>query len=110
MDFQSRILSSFFFPLQLAGTRCQREEDQEGQPPGVELTAVVGTGGDQDDDIEDKDGVGDGDDNYDGDNDRRQLCFLPGNSYTSYSNSSGQPAGYSYSNANGSSYYNNGEH
>merc|ERR1712004_666553 len=31
-----------------------------------------------------------------------------GNSYTSYSNSSGQPAGYSYSNANGSSYYNNG--
>ena len=45
MDFQSRILS-FFFPLQLAGTRCQREEDQEGQPPGVELTAVVGIGGD----------------------------------------------------------------
>ena len=33
------------FPLQLAGTRCQREEDREGQPPGVELTAVVGTGG-----------------------------------------------------------------
>merc|ERR1712219_48141 len=33
-----------------------------------------------------------------------------GNSYTSYSSSnrSGQPAGYSYSNANGSSYYNNG--
>merc|ERR1711928_55202 len=31
-----------------------------------------------------------------------------GNSFTSYSNSSGQPAGYSYSNANGSSYYNNG--
>merc|ERR1712020_475908 len=32
-----------------------------------------------------------------------------GNSYTSYSKSgSGQPAGYSYSNANGSSYYNNG--
>merc|ERR1712073_53144 len=31
-----------------------------------------------------------------------------GNSYTSYSNSSGAPAGYSYSNANGSSYYNNG--
>merc|ERR1711936_666165 len=31
-----------------------------------------------------------------------------GNSYTSYSNSSGQPAGYSYSNSNGSSYYNNG--
>ena len=35
-----------FFPLQLAGTRCQREEDREGQPPGVELTAVVRTGGD----------------------------------------------------------------
>ena len=33
-----------------------------------------------------------------------------GNSYTSYSSSgSGQPAGYSYSNANGSSYYNNGK-
>merc|ERR1712223_596386 len=31
-----------------------------------------------------------------------------GNSYNSYSNSSGAPAGYSYSNANGSSYYNNG--
>merc|ERR1711964_229521 len=32
-----------------------------------------------------------------------------GNSYTSYSSSgSGQPAGYSYCNANGSSYYNNG--
>merc|ERR1712113_809104 len=31
-----------------------------------------------------------------------------GNSYTSYSNSSGAPAGYSYSNANGSSYCNNG--
>ena len=35
-----------FFPFQLAGTRCQREEDRAGQPPGVELTAVVGTGGD----------------------------------------------------------------
>ena len=35
-----------FFPLQLAGTRCQREEDREGLPPGVELTAVVKTGGD----------------------------------------------------------------
>merc|ERR1711872_839962 len=23
------------------GTRCQREEDREGQPPGVELTAVA---------------------------------------------------------------------
>merc|ERR1711973_63675 len=27
--------------LKLAGTRCQREEDREGQPPGVELTAVA---------------------------------------------------------------------
>ena len=36
---------------------------------------------------------------------------VAGNSYTSYSSSSGsgQPAGYSYSNANGSSYYNNGK-
>merc|ERR1712147_336542 len=27
--------------LKCQGTRCQREEDQEGQPPGVELTAVA---------------------------------------------------------------------
>merc|ERR1712223_553826 len=26
---------------QLKGPRCQREEDREGQPPGVELTAVA---------------------------------------------------------------------
>ena len=37
------------------------------------------------------------------------VVVVAGNSYTSYSKGgSGQPAGYSYSNANGSSYYNNG--
>merc|ERR1711872_603132 len=38
-QYLSATVQQAYFSTQ--GTRCQREEDREGQPPGVELTAVA---------------------------------------------------------------------